>query len=109
MKRRITKIEEQLIKDGWYLVLKRYGGNHSEKSLAYEYHKVINGHQHIITLNKKRDVILKFGIGGIKVDLLDRETLVALHNEYLDLKIYVEALKCLVDPQWKEPSLESEE
>ena len=109
MKRKITKIEEQLITDGWYLVLKRYSGNHSEKSLSYEYHKIINGHQHIITLNKKRDEIVKFGIGGIQVELLDREILKALHNEYLDLKIYVEELKCYGQPQDNEPNWESVE
>lgn len=93
MKRKITKIEQCLINDGWYLELKRYAGNHSEKSLCYEYHKKIDGFDHVIMLSKKRDEITKYGIDNVKVDFLDKETLYQVHHLFLDLKDYVESIK----------------
>lgn len=94
MKRRITELEEKLLKDNWQLVLKRYGGKRSEKTKSYEYHKDLQGFCHIIVLDKTRENIIKYGIGEIFIKYLTEEEHLKLRKLFLDLKVYVETLKC---------------
>lgn len=98
MKRTITDLEQKLINDGWQLVLKRYQGKHSEKTLCYEYHKTSDlrnnnkTYEQVIKLDKKRSQIVQYGINNVQVDFLDNEELTLIRFLFLELRHYVEKL-----------------
>ena len=99
MKRKITELENKLIKDGWCLTIKRYTGKHSEKTHRYEYHKTSdirnNGkcYEQIIELDTKRSQIVNYGIANIQINYLDRDELDLIRFLFLELRHYVERVE----------------
>ena len=96
MKRKITELEENLIKNGWVLTEKHYEGKHSERTWFYEYYKNIpstNEHDSfgaIIYLNPKRDKIVNYGIFN-PINLLMGCTMF----DYKDLKDIITCMSAL--------------
>ena len=111
MKRKTTELEEILIKDGWQLVLKRYVGKRSEKTLCYEYHKTSDirneskTFDQIIKLDQKRSQIIDYGIANIQIDYLDREELDFIRFLFLELRHFVEKLNGVVVKGWYQHKL----
>ena len=64
MKRKITKLEQTLIDNGYRLSHKQYGGRKSEKTLSYYYVKLNPQikHNQFVRLDYKRENILSLGI-----------------------------------------------
>ena len=92
MKRRITRLEQKLLDNGYELVLKRYWGKKSEKTLCYEYHKYNDlTFPYIIVLDKKRERVVKYGIGEVDVRFLEQDNLKELHTRFFELKEFVES------------------
>ena len=96
MKRRITELEQTLLKDGWYLVSKDYTGKHSEKTKRYEYIKTITyednfGFQGFIYLNDKRNKIVNIGVNVFNGKMTD-ETHHELYCQFDYLNDYVAKL-----------------
>lgn len=98
MTRKVTEIERRLINDGWYLVSKEYSGKKSEKTLRYKYFKVIKDKRNIIFLDKSRNQVIKYGIETPNIEFLDKEELKELHQDFLDLREFVEEVKLGVEP-----------
>lgn len=98
MKRKVTDLEQKLIKDGWCLTIKRYTGKHSEKTHCYEYHKTSditnNGksYEQVIQLDQKRSQIVNYGISNIQINYLDREELDLIRFLFLELRHFVERI-----------------
>lgn len=58
MKRKTTELERKLIEKGYHLVLKRYCGKTSQKTLSYQY---VQGNA-FITLDSKREKVTNYGL-----------------------------------------------
>lgn len=96
MKRKITKLEEKLINDGWCLTIKRYTGKGSNKVLCYEYHKTSDlrndnkVYDQIIVLDQKRSQVVDYGIKNVCFDFVSDEEICLLRFLRLELKHFVE-------------------
>lgn len=98
MKRKVTDLEQKLIKDGWYLTTKRYTGKHSQKILCYEYHKTSDlrndnkTYDLFIQLEQKRAQIVKYGIANLFMEQMSEDELTLVRFLFLELRHYVERL-----------------
>lgn len=97
MERKVTKLEEILINDGWVLTEKHYTGNHSEKTEYYDYRKNVPyerdlGFDAIVRLDSKREKVINVCIPNVYIENMTREKHEELICRYDFLKDYVRKL-----------------
>lgn len=89
MKRKITELEQLLIKNNYQLVLKTYGGKDSKETKHYFYQNNNGVNRITLMLNKYRNKIEDIQVNGINTDELEQiaytfESVIKEYNNYID-------------------------